>query len=210
LEVLPWFRVQILAATEASTRFLRPPSEPDPASFSDVPVGMTVLFTPLHSNTASVPCLDICGFGHTGGSCSSGTGDPIHKYGDAVLGTSPSDLVTFNQALVIWDGTYWQQQNPETLQGTVTYNAHSSNYIPRWTSPVVPSLGNSSIQDNATNPQLAKRAFSRLATCSSTTEGAMAPVTDSTTHTWGATIMGGGSNHVLAYCDGASWTVIAE
>jgi len=38
-----------------------------------------------------------------------------------------------------------------------------------------------------------------------------AAVTDSTTNTWGAAITtGGGSNHVLAYCDGTNWTVAAK
>jgi len=40
-------------------------------------------------------------------------------------------------------------------------------------------------------------------------EGMMVPVTDSTTATWGATITGGGSNHVLAYYNGSAWTVAA-
>lgn len=76
-----------------------------PGSFSDVPVGMMVLLKAHKANTVALPCLDICNFGHTGGSCASGTGDELHRYGDDGLSTSPSDLVTFNQALLIWDGT---------------------------------------------------------------------------------------------------------
>lgn len=41
-------------------------------------------------------------------------------------------------------------------------------------------------------------------------EGMMAAVTDSTTNTWGATITGSGTNHVLAYYDGTNWTVGAK
>jgi hypothetical protein len=52
--------------------------------------------------------------------------------------------------------------------------------------------------------------FATLSSCSSTTEGIMEAVTDSTTNTWGATITGGGSNHVLAYCDGTNWTVMGK
>lgn len=40
-------------------------------------------------------------------------------------------------------------------------------------------------------------------------EGMMVAVTDSTTATWGATITGGGANHVLAYYNGTNWTVAA-
>lgn len=42
------------------------------------------------------------------------------------------------------------------------------------------------------------------------TEGMIKPISDSTTNTWGATISGSGSNHVVAYCDGTNWTVMAK
>lgn len=58
--------------------------------------------------------------------------------------------------------------------------------------------------------QIAKNAFSALPACTAALEGLMWPVTDSTTATWGATITGLGTNHVLAYCDGSSWTVAAK
>lgn len=41
-------------------------------------------------------------------------------------------------------------------------------------------------------------------------EGMMLGITDSTTDTWGATITGGGSLHVLAYYNGTNWTVFAK
>lgn len=52
--------------------------------------------------------------------------------------------------------------------------------------------------------------FASLPACDSANEGLTAPVSDSTTTTWGAAIAGGGSSHVLAYCDGANWTVAAK
>jgi hypothetical protein len=39
-------------------------------------------------------------------------------------------------------------------------------------------------------------------------EGMLRAVTDSTTNTWGATISGSGTHHVLAYSDGTNWTVV--
>lgn len=53
-------------------------------------------------------------------------------------------------------------------------------------------------------------AFRNLPTCASGTQGMLKPVSDSTTKTWGATVTGGGSDHVLAYCDGTNWTVAAK
>ena len=52
--------------------------------------------------------------------------------------------------------------------------------------------------------------FSNLPACSSSTEGARGAVSDSTTNVWGATVTGGGANHILAYCDGTNWTVAAK
>lgn len=53
-------------------------------------------------------------------------------------------------------------------------------------------------------------AFASAPACSSTIEGSMQAISDSTTATWGATITGGGTNHVLAYCDGTAWTVMGK
>lgn len=41
-------------------------------------------------------------------------------------------------------------------------------------------------------------------------EGMMVSFTDSTTNVWGATIAGGGANHVLGYYNGINWTVSAK
>lgn len=53
-------------------------------------------------------------------------------------------------------------------------------------------------------------AFSTLPACASGIEGTNRAVNDSTTVTWGATITGGSTNHVQAYCDGTNWTVGAK
>ncbi len=51
-------------------------------------------------------------------------------------------------------------------------------------------------------------AFSALPTCASGLEGMMAAITDSTTATWGATIAGSSTNHVMGRCNGTNWTVV--
>jgi hypothetical protein len=58
--------------------------------------------------------------------------------------------------------------------------------------------------------QIIKNTFSTLPACASGYEGTLKSVSDSTTNTWGATITGSGSDHVLAYCDGTNWTVAAK
>ena len=52
--------------------------------------------------------------------------------------------------------------------------------------------------------------FANLPACESTVEGTTATLTDSTVNTFGATVVGDGKYHVLAYCDGTHWTVAAK
>lgn len=53
--------------------------------------------------------------------------------------------------------------------------------------------------------------FTSLPSCAAGTEGMFRAVNDANTATWGATITAGSStNHVLAYCDGSNWTVMAK
>ena len=62
---------------------------------------------------------------------------------------------------------------------------------------------NGALQTSATT-------FATLPACNGTNEGMMRAITDSATATWGATITGSSTNHVLAYCDGTGWTVAAK
>jgi hypothetical protein len=52
--------------------------------------------------------------------------------------------------------------------------------------------------------------FASLPACAAGTEGSFAAITDSSTNTWGATITGSSTNHVLGYCDGTNWTVAGK
>lgn len=54
-------------------------------------------------------------------------------------------------------------------------------------------------------PQTVSNTF----TCSSSFEGSIQAISDSTTNTLGATITGGGRLHVLGYCDGTNFVVMA-
>lgn len=58
--------------------------------------------------------------------------------------------------------------------------------------------------------QSAPVTFASLPAASVSLEGTIRAVSDSNTATWGANIAGGGSNHVLAYCNGTNWTVAAK
>ena len=69
----------------------------------------------------------------------------------------------------------------------------------------VDSSGNGQLTTVQTTPST----FSSLPACTSGVEGRVRAITDSTTGIWGAVISGGGSTHVNAYCNGASWVVAA-
>ena len=74
------------------------------------------------------------------------------------------------------------------------------------------SAGGKSVLDQLTvnSATVAPVNFSALPACASAVEGTSRAVKDSMTNTWGATITGSGSDHVLAYCDGTNWTVAAK
>ncbi len=49
------------------------------------------------------------------------------------------------------------------------------------------------------------RSFANIPACSGSVEGSTAAVNDATSSTWGATITaGGGTHHVMLYCDGTN------
>jgi hypothetical protein len=58
--------------------------------------------------------------------------------------------------------------------------------------------------------RLAPQTFASLPAASAANEGSLASVTDSTTAVWGATITGGGANHVLAFSNRSNWTVAGK
>lgn len=90
-----------------------------------------------------------------------------------------------------------------------TYEADDLVFDPGKNSVRVPSLY---VANNGAGVgvQVKPETFSYLPTCASLSKGTIAVVTDSATNTWGATITGGGSDTVLGFCDGTSWTVMAD
>lgn len=52
--------------------------------------------------------------------------------------------------------------------------------------------------------------FASVPACSGGLETAETDITDSTTATWGATVTGGGANHVKIRCNGTNWTVVGK
>lgn len=70
-------------------------------------------------------------------------------------------------------------------------------------------IGNTgaAISQNIRGLRIVPTTFNGLPTCGSNNEGDLMAITDSTVNTFGTTITGGGSNHVLGYCDGTSWKV---
>jgi hypothetical protein len=55
--------------------------------------------------------------------------------------------------------------------------------------------------------QLTKITVASLTACNSGAEGTLYSITDATSATFNAAIVGGGTNHVMAYCNGTGWTV---
>jgi hypothetical protein len=126
----------------------------------------------------------------------NGAGTYYYTVRRTAHGTSPTSLGIIGSPV-------WPYQNTEygyTLQDCGGAGDTSS-------AEVTNTTGSLAVAGNLT---LKPGLFSVLPTCASGTEGTHGAVTDSTTNTWGATITGSGSNHVLAYCDGSNWTVAGK
>ncbi|MGO8759320.1 MAG: hypothetical protein ACLQG3_14470 [Terracidiphilus sp.] len=73
--------------------------------------GMAIKILPAHANTTTTPTVNLCGLGTK----------TITKFGTSAL--AASDLLTTAVAVMVYDGTYFELEDPATLSvsgGTVT------------------------------------------------------------------------------------------
>lgn len=118
--------------------------------------------------------------------------------------------VTDNSGKIDWDGVYIMtngQNQGMDWQGVMSGTGGKLQII---SNNVITGGGNASGLTFSGMIGTAGNTVGNLPTCSSSTEGYMVAIKDSTVNTWGSTITGGGADHVLAYCDGAAWTVAAK
>ncbi len=72
------------------------------------------------------------------------------------------------------------------------------------------AAGDSKLDGNVITTSVRGTAVAFASVPGTAVEGMLVAVTDSTTNVWGATITGGGANHVLAYYNGTNWTVAGK
>jgi hypothetical protein len=133
---------------------------------------------------------------------------------EANLATSGANIDTPKLKLrgACWNGSSstlsdWSAQGNQA-SGTNTGNTLTFTYSGCGTGIVsVPQIKTTA---GVPGIQLTAAAFSTYPACAAGTEGLEEAVTDSTTNTWGATVMGGASFHIKMYCDGSAWTVEAK
>jgi hypothetical protein len=127
------------------------------------------------------------------GSVATGGATPSATAGDLIVARGASSHV----GQVQW-GTNSQDpvafsETDSNGQAALHFNAHAGNST---------RLGNAYLQ--LISPQI----LANLPPAGASFLGAIAVCTDSHSVVWGATIVGGGANTVLAYCDGTNWTVL--
>ena len=140
-----------------------------------------------------------------------GTVFQIQKSTGMVLFNVPSGATSAHFQMG-YNGNYMSSFGVTTTQPFYVYdNVSNSNLI------TTDESGNSSFGEGGSKVttingimKLPGVAFSALPACGSSNGGLVAQVNNSTTDTWGATVSGGGSNVVVAFCDGANWTVMAK
>ncbi len=176
-------------------------------------------------NPANVGDL-MCGSGGTWADCVAGlTEREVTGTTDTIASTDRSNMVTYSgssavavtlpAASTFGDNFFFHVEAqgsglPTFTPASGTINGASSFTPPQNSFGTIYSPDNTNYTaDFSLNiPHLT--VFASLPACSGANEGLSEPISDSTTTTWGATISGGGSSHVLAYCDGSNWTVAAK
>ncbi len=141
----------------------------------------------------------------------------MFAYGDSIQGSAVGFVL--DSGNVAWGSLSFENNSVDlgidtgTMMGTGFLElANSGGTVRIDTAHMNPGLfyvdGNNGIM--TATVQSTPRTFSTVPACSSTTEGQRQAITDSTANTLGATITGGGTDHVLGYCDGTNWTVAAQ
>lgn len=146
----------------------------------------------------------------------------------AVPAGTPASRNMFNLRGYGYNGTTWQIGGIITIRSgdsAVWSGTNQGTQVDIYTTPngttalslattVNPkgglSIGSTAIDVGANTLLLTPQTFASLPAAIAGFRGAMATVTDSTTVVWGATITGGGANAVLAFCNGAAWTVFGK
>lgn len=104
------------------------------------------------------------------------------------------------------DGLFVEDQG--NANATAAYGIHLAD-MTLGAKGIVTGLGPNTFGDTTQILPVAF-AFSDLPTCNGGAEGSIRPVSDSLTAVWGVTVTGSGMNHILAYCNGTNWTVMAK
>lgn len=122
-------------------------------------------------------------------------------YGVSLDATSSRNVIVSTDNTIQVDN---QNGGGSLFLGSYTSQAHGNAMLGSYV------LGAGQIYLSTTLLQTSATTLAGLPACGATFWGAMQAIVDSTTNTWGATITGGGSFSVLAYCDGTNWTVAAK
>jgi hypothetical protein len=86
-----------------------------PNSCIAIVTGELIRVLPAHANTTTTPTLNFCGTG----------AKTITKFGTAAVASN--DLLTTAVAVLVYDGTDWELQNPATLSSGAGANTALSN-----------------------------------------------------------------------------------
>ena len=91
--------------------------------------------------------------------------------------------------------------------GTETAHVDTNGYV---VAQGLESLGNIQAGGSFRTAPKTFAAIGGAGACNVGNEGYFTTITDSTANAWGETVSGGGTYHILIYCNGTNWTVMAR
>lgn len=100
-------------------------------------------------------------------------------------------------------GWRWISNSTGTTQGTFVLQGTTDGFVSNFTDALAVASDGGTTFGNVV--RLAAKTVATLPTCNSGTEGSLAYVTDATAATYNATLTGGGSIKIKAFCNGTNW-----
>jgi hypothetical protein len=146
-----------------------------------------------------------------------GTSNTAHNSGTATCLSASDSVISGAINVITGSGNYmiFGGENTVTSHNCVamfgmnmTASADNTAYFGMSPVPGLSITASNGLGTGDDNVRRTPLVFSKLPACAAGTEGSFASITNSNSATNGVVITGGGTNHVLGYCDGTNWKVV--
>ncbi|WP_159831172.1 hypothetical protein [Novosphingobium sp. TCA1] len=133
------------------------------------------------------------------------TADPDFNRGQSVgLNMSSGQAIVYNSRGTAMNGIAWYGNQLGKAYDSYSSTSHS---LDRCNVKACLQVEEKAVAVSSAGLRLTVVKVEALPLCNAVVEGTLYGVRDSKSRSYGASLVGGGDNHVMAYCDGVAWTI---